>query len=69
MISRGIGKSSWNVKFDVLPIDENIVKNISRGKLEEVQPGEEEAPLNEKDMARFVEHGCDITEETPISPN
>jgi len=68
VFSRGTGKSSWNVKFDVLPADDNVVSNITRGKLEVVQPGEEEQPLNARDLANFVEHSCDPTEEALGSP-
>ena len=57
VVSRGGDRSSWNVRFDVLPCDENSVVNISRGKLAVIQPGEEELPLNARDQARFDELG------------
>ncbi len=56
------------VRFDVLPCDENIVGNISRGKLAVVQPGDEEVPLNVRDQARFDELGCEVLEEVEPSP-
>ena len=30
VVSRSKNKGSWNVKFDVLPVDENVVENIVR---------------------------------------
>jgi hypothetical protein len=42
VVARGRGKNSWNVKWDVLPINENIIKNITRTKLTVVEDGEEE---------------------------
>jgi len=42
VISRGKGKSSWNVKWDVLPSSENVISNITRTKLIGVEDGEEE---------------------------
>jgi hypothetical protein len=68
VVSRGNGRSNWNVRFDVLPCDENVVVNISRGKLEVVQPGEEELPLNATDQARCDELGREVTEELEPSP-
>ncbi len=68
VVSQGSGRSSWNVCFDLLPCNENIVSNISRGKLAVVQPGEEEVPLNARDQARFVELGCEVIEEVEPSP-
>ena len=68
VVSRGSGRSSWNICFDLLPCDENIVGNVSRGKLAVVQPGEEEVPLNARDQARFDELGCEVIEEVEPSP-
>jgi hypothetical protein len=53
VVSRGNGRSNWNVCFDVLPCDENVVVNTSRGKLAVVQPGEEELPLNARGQEQF----------------
>jgi hypothetical protein len=33
VVSRGKKKSSWNVKFDILPSDDNVIQNISQAKL------------------------------------
>ena len=68
VVSRGNGRSNWNVRFDVLPCDGNVVANISRGKLAVVQPGEEELPLNARDQERFDQLGYDVTEEVERSP-
>jgi len=35
-------KKDWDVCFDVLPIDENIIENISWSKLSVLMPGDEE---------------------------
>jgi hypothetical protein len=45
VISRGKGKSSWNVKWDTLPVDNNVISNITRTKLTVVEDGEEEKAL------------------------
>ena len=45
VISRGKGKSSWNVKWDILPSSENVINNITRTKLIVVEDGEEERGL------------------------
>lgn len=45
VVSRGKNKSSWNVKWDVLPESDNIINNISRSKLTVVADGEEEKAL------------------------
>jgi hypothetical protein len=49
VISCGKNKSSWNVKWDVLPVDENIISNIAWTKLIIVEDSEEEKPLNDGD--------------------
>jgi hypothetical protein len=68
VVSRGSCRNNWNFHFDILPCDEDAVVNISRGKLEVVQPGEEELPLKARDQARFDELGCEVTEEVERSP-
>ena len=35
-------KKGWDVKFDILPHKDNIIENISRGKLMVLAPGEDE---------------------------
>ena len=50
VVSRGKGKSSWNVKFDVLPVHQNVVQNITRTKLTVVEDGEEEKALQDNEQ-------------------
>jgi hypothetical protein len=53
--SRGRVKGAWNVKFDVLPINQNVIENISRVKLHVLEPGEEEVVLSRKNQVRESE--------------
>jgi hypothetical protein len=48
VVARGRVKGTWNVKLDVLPLDANVIENISRVKLQVLQPGEEEEPLSRR---------------------
>jgi len=41
-------KKGWDVCFDILPHDDNVIKNISRNKLSVLTPGKEEDPMNEQ---------------------
>jgi len=59
VVSRGKNKSSWNVRFDVLPLEENVIENFARTKLEVIGDGEEEKPLNEHDQALFESIGLE----------
>ncbi len=68
VVFRGSGRNNWNVRFDILLCDESVAVKISRGKLEVVQPGEEELPLNARDQARLDERGCEVIEEVDPSP-
>jgi hypothetical protein len=43
------------VKLDILPIDQNVIENISRVKLHVLQPGEEEEPLTRKNKEAVSE--------------
>ena len=58
-MSRGKGKSSWNVKFDVLPVNQNVVQNITRTKLIVVEDNEEEKALEPDDLLDEVEYISD----------
>ena len=53
VVARGAGKSTWNVKFDVLPVHDNVVCNITRTKLTVVGPDEEEQPLSQRDQEKM----------------
>ena len=59
VVSRGKGKSSWNVKFDVLPVNQNVVQNITRTKLIVVEDNEEEKALEPDDLLDEVEYISD----------
>ena len=63
VISRGKNKGSWNVKFDVLPVDENVLHNISRVKLTVIADGEEEKPIGEDEHLDEVELKSDTEED------
>ena len=41
------------MRFDVLPLEENVIENFARMKLEVIGDGEEEKPLNKHDQALF----------------
>jgi hypothetical protein len=45
VVSQGKNKSSWNVKWDVLPESDNVIDNITRSKLTVMADGEEENAL------------------------
>jgi hypothetical protein len=45
VVSHGKNKSSWNVKFDIFPSDDNVIQNISQAKLIVMADGEEEKPI------------------------
>jgi len=49
VVSWGKNKSSWNVKWDVLPVNDNMINNISRLKPTIVEDGEEEKPINDNE--------------------
>ncbi len=43
------------MKFDVLPINQNVIENISRVKLHVLEPGEEEVVLTRKNQVTELE--------------
>ena len=45
VVARGRSKNSWNVKWDILPVNNNIIQNITRTKLAVVEDGEEEKAI------------------------
>ena len=53
-MARDAGKSTWNVKFDVLPAHDNIICNITRTKLTVVGPDKEEQPLSKRDQEKML---------------
>jgi hypothetical protein len=68
VISRGKNKSSWNVKWDVLPVDDCIISNIARTKLTMVEDGEEEKPINDGDHLDEVEINSEEEDNALSSP-
>ncbi len=50
MVARYVGKGPWNVRFDVLPVHDNVMCNITRTKLTVVGPHEEEQLLSKTDQ-------------------
>jgi hypothetical protein len=60
--SRGKNKGLWNVKWDVLPMDKNVVQNKSRGKLTVVGDGEEEKPIGDDEHLDVVKMLSDTEE-------
>jgi hypothetical protein len=53
VVARGAGKSTWNLKFDVLPVHDNVMCNITRTKLTVVAPDEDEQPLSKRDQDKM----------------
>ncbi len=53
VVASGAGKSTWNVKFDVLPSHDNVICNITRTKLTVVGADEEEQPLSQRDQDKM----------------
>jgi hypothetical protein len=66
VVSRGNNKSSWNVRFDILPLDQNVIQNISRTKLTVVNDGEEEKPYDDTDKLDEVAINSDVDESSPV---
>jgi hypothetical protein len=52
-VARDAGKSTWNVKFDVLPAHDNVMCNITRTQLTAVGADEEEQPLSQRDQEKM----------------
>lgn len=51
-------RKGWDVKFDVLPMEENIIKNITRSKLSVLAPFDEEIATPVIDQADQLEQIC-----------
>jgi hypothetical protein len=60
--------STWNVKWDVLPVDENIISNIAQTKHSVVEDGEEEKPINDGDWLDEVEMNSEKDKNAVSSP-
>jgi hypothetical protein len=51
---KGTGRSSWNGNFDILPSDDNVATNISRGKITVVALGEQDSPLSTREQTSMA---------------
>ena len=49
-------RKGWDVQFDSLPHEENIIENVSRNKLTVLSPGEEENTSKSLSQAEQLEH-------------
>ena len=67
VVSRGRGKSRWNVKFDVLPLNQKIIHNITRTKLTVVEEGEEEKAIADGVLLDVVELHSDVDDDDPAN--
>jgi hypothetical protein len=65
VISIGKGKSTWNVKLDILPTNNNVVNNITRTKLTVVEDGEEEKGIPDDALLDDAEYNSDKDDGNP----
>jgi len=56
-------KKGWDVEFDMLPLDERIVSNISQNKIMVLAPGEDESTDNHHSQAEQFQKIIDTEEE------
>ena len=63
VVARGRSKNTWNVKWDILPVNQNIVKNITRTKLSVVEDGEEEKAIPDGTHLDDLEYDSDNDDE------
>jgi hypothetical protein len=68
VISRGKGKNTWNVKWDTLPMQSNVIKNITRRKLTIIEEGEEEKALPDDVQLDEMEYNSDEDDASPMRP-
>ena len=54
-VTGGNSTRGWNTQFDVLPIDDNIIKAVKRLRLYVLQPGEEEVVYDNTDDTHELE--------------
>jgi hypothetical protein len=67
---RGAVKGAWSGKFDVLPINQNVIENISRVKLHVLEPGEEEvAQTHKNQVAESESSSSDDSQMADIFPS
>jgi hypothetical protein len=64
VVACGKSKNSWNVKWDILPVNNNIIQNITRTKLTVVEDGEEEKAIADGILLDEVEYDSDNKEES-----
>ena len=49
-------KKGWDIKFNILPHEGNVIENISRGKLMVLAPGEDEESFTRASQAEERAH-------------
>jgi hypothetical protein len=59
----GKSKNSWNVKWDILPVNNNTIQYMARTKLAVVGDGEEEKVIADGTILNEVEYDSDKEEE------
>jgi hypothetical protein len=64
-ISRGKGKNTWNVKWDTLPVQSNVIKNITCTKLTVIEEGEEEKAVPDDAQPDEMEYNSDQDDASP----
>jgi hypothetical protein len=65
VISRGKRKSTWNVKWGILPTNNNAVNSITRTKLTVVEDGEEDKGILDDALLDDVEYNSDNNDGNP----
>jgi hypothetical protein len=63
VVARGRSKNSWNVKWNILPVNHNIIENITRTKLAIVEDGEEEKAIPDGTLLDDLVYDSDKDEE------
>jgi hypothetical protein len=56
-------KNSWNVKWDILPVNNNTIQYMARTKLTVFEDGEEEKVITDGTIVNELEYDSDKEEE------
>ena len=62
VVAGGKSKNTWNVKWNILPQNNNILRNITRTNLTIVKDGEEEKAIQDGMLLDIVEYDSDNDE-------
>ena len=65
VVSRGKGKNTWIVKWDILPVQSNVIKNITWTKLSVIEEGEEEKAVPDDAQLDEMEYDSDKEDASP----